>query len=120
MIAATLLPAAIPLSLMPALGPTDWAYVLIPLSGALVGSSHSIIVVLAQRMMPRSVGAASGLVLGFTFASGSLGALVSGYLADLAGFGVVFLAAAGASAGAAFLALSKRSALGMISRAVGD
>ncbi len=106
-IAGTLLAAIIPLGLMPTLGPTNWAFLLIPLCGALVGSSHSIIVVLAQRMMPNSVGAASGLVLGFTFASGSLGSLVSGYLADWAGFGVVFLTAAGTAGVSATLALGK-------------
>lgn len=101
----TLLPAAIPLALMPRLGPTGWAYLLVPISGALLGASHSIIVVLAQRMFPRREGAASGLVLGLIFASGSLGALVSGALADRLGFSSVFLAAALTSAASAGLAL---------------
>jgi len=38
---------------------------------------------------------ASGLILGFTFASGSIGAVVSGTIADQAGFEFVFFALAG-------------------------
>jgi FSR family fosmidomycin resistance protein-like MFS transporter len=101
----TLLLAAIPLALMPGLGPTAWGYLLVPLSGALLGATHSIIVVLAQRMFPRRVGAASGLVLGLIFASGSIGALISGGLADRFGFSTVFLTAAATSAAAAVVAL---------------
>ena len=51
-------------------------------AGALVGAPHSIIIVLAQRMSPGKIGAASGLVLGFTFASGAIGNLGSGIIAD--------------------------------------
>jgi len=101
----TLLLAVVPLGLMPALGPTAWGYLLVPVSGALLGASHSIIVVLAQRMLPRRVGAASGLVLGLIFASGSVGTLISGALADQLGFPAVFLTAAATSAAAAVLAL---------------
>jgi FSR family fosmidomycin resistance protein-like MFS transporter len=101
----TLLLAAIPLVLMPGLGPTAWGYLLVPLSGALLGATHSIIVVLAQRMFPRRVGAASGLVLGLIFASGSIGTLISGELADRLGFSAVFLTAAATSAAAAVVAL---------------
>jgi FSR family fosmidomycin resistance protein-like MFS transporter len=94
LIASGLILAGVPLALMPEFGPTPWAYLLVPLAGALSGSSHSLIVVLAQGMLPGSVGAASGAVLGFTFASGSIGALVSGFLADGVGFGAVFLTSA--------------------------
>jgi FSR family fosmidomycin resistance protein-like MFS transporter len=106
LMAWSLLLAAGPLALLPALGPTGWGYLLVPLSGGLLGASHSIIVVLAQRLLPRRVGAASGMVLGLIFASGSLGALVSGGLADQLGFSAVFLTAAATSAAAAALALA--------------
>lgn len=101
----SLMVAVVPLALMPSLGATAWGYLLVPVSGALLGASHSIIVVLAQRMLPRRVGAASGLVLGLIFASGSVGTLISGGLADELGFGAVFLTAAATSAVAAVLAL---------------
>jgi FSR family fosmidomycin resistance protein-like MFS transporter len=54
------------------------------------GASHSIIVVFAQRLIPGGMGLASGLILGFMFSSGSVGALLSGFLADLWGVPFVF------------------------------
>ena len=104
-LALTLLPAAVPLSLYPKFGPTTWGYILTPMIGSLLGASHSIVVVLAQRMMPNSVGVASGLILGFIFASGSIGALVSGILADAYGFTIVFQTAAIAAIVAGLFAL---------------
>lgn len=87
---ATLLAAVIPIALFPRLGPTGWTYLLTPLIGLLVGASHSIIVVTAQDMMPDRMGAASGLVLGFMFASASVGTLLSGWIADQYSFEVFF------------------------------
>jgi FSR family fosmidomycin resistance protein-like MFS transporter len=105
---ATLIPAAVPLSLYPHFGPTGWAYLLTPLIGALLGSSHSILVVMAQNMLPNAVGAASGLILGFIFASGSVGALVSGVLADAYSFTAVFRTAAVAAFLAGLVSLVMR------------
>ena len=48
----------------------------IPLGGALTGAVHSIIVVLAQRMLPSGMALASGLILGFMFSAGALGTFV--------------------------------------------
>jgi FSR family fosmidomycin resistance protein-like MFS transporter len=87
--------ASIPLVLIPRVVQTPWMFVVVPLAGALSGSSHSILVVFAQRLFPAGKGLASGLILGFMFTSGSLGALVSGFAADQAGVGVVFPFAAG-------------------------
>jgi FSR family fosmidomycin resistance protein-like MFS transporter len=71
---------------------TTWLLLLVtPLAGSFIGASHSIIVVLAQRLLPGKSGVASGLVLGFTFASGSVGALFSGMIADRSGFHFLFL-----------------------------
>jgi FSR family fosmidomycin resistance protein-like MFS transporter len=79
-------------------------------AGALVGAPHSIIIVLAQRMLPGQMGAASGLVLGFTFASGAIGNLISGFMADWWTLPRLFLILAALSCTAALLALSlKRS-----------
>lgn len=82
--------ASVPLYLFPIVGWSVWLYVLIFLAGALTGATHSIFVVLAQRIFPGGMALASGLVLGFMFASGSLGTLFSGYLADLWSFSMVF------------------------------
>lgn len=101
----SLLAAVVPMALMPGLGATDWRFLLVPLTGALSGASHSLLVVLAQAMLPRYVGAASGMVLGFTFASGSIGALVSGFLADRFGFSIVFQLASATLLLAGLLAL---------------
>jgi FSR family fosmidomycin resistance protein-like MFS transporter len=60
-------------------------------AGSFIGASHSIIVVLAQKLFPGKSGVASGLVLGFTFASGSIGAFFSGMIADQSGFQFLFL-----------------------------
>jgi len=82
--------ASIPITLVALLGWSEWLYLLVPLSGALSGSTHSIIVVLAQRLIPSGMGLASGLILGFMFSAGALGAMLSGYFAELWGFPVMF------------------------------
>ncbi len=82
--------AVVPISLIAAIGWSNWLYFLIPLAGVLTGSTHSIIIVLAQRIIPSGMAFASGLILGFMFASGALGALLSGYFADLWGFPTMF------------------------------
>jgi FSR family fosmidomycin resistance protein-like MFS transporter len=58
------------------------AYVMVIAAGGLVGGSHSIIVVLAQSMLPGRKGLASGMALGYIFGVGSLGTLLIGYMAD--------------------------------------
>ncbi|MGD9092027.1 MAG: MFS transporter [Anaerolineales bacterium] len=82
--------ASIPLYLVSAVGLSQWLYYLIPLGGALTGASHSIIVVLAQRLFPGGMGLASGLILGFMFSSGAIGTLASGSIADSYGLTYVF------------------------------
>jgi MFS transporter, FSR family, fosmidomycin resistance protein len=96
---------AIPLALYPALGLTPWAFLITPLAGALTGASHTILVVQAQGMMPGRMGAASGLILGFMFASGALGTLFSGIQADRSGFDLMFLTTAAITLAAGFLSL---------------
>jgi FSR family fosmidomycin resistance protein-like MFS transporter len=96
--------ASASLVLFPAAAQTPMVYLVAPLAGAFAGAPHSIIVVLAQHMLPKRVGAASGLVLGFTFASGAVGTLISGLQADLVGFDAVFLTSAAIAAVAAWMA----------------
>lgn len=52
------------------------------LVGFLTGGQHSILVVHAQRLLPVRKGLAAGLILGFTFGSGTLGAWLCGFAAD--------------------------------------
>jgi MFS transporter, FSR family, fosmidomycin resistance protein len=48
----------------------------------ITGGTHSLIVVLAQKLMPGRKGFASGAILGFIFATGALGNLVMGDFID--------------------------------------
>ncbi|NWG34024.1 MAG: MFS transporter [Chloroflexi bacterium] len=87
--AAALFIAAIPIYIMSRIGWSPWLYVLIPLAGACTGSVHSIMVVLAQRIISGGMALASGLILGFIFSSGVLGMLLTGPLAENYGFPAV-------------------------------
>jgi FSR family fosmidomycin resistance protein-like MFS transporter len=103
-VAATALAlASLPLFLISRSGWTLWLYLLVPLAGALNGSVHSILVVLAQHTIRGGRGLASGLVLGFKFSAGALGMLLSGVFADLWGFSFVFTMTAGLALSASIL-----------------
>ncbi len=103
-----LLLASAPLFLIARVGLSDWLYLLVPLSGALTGAVHSIVVVLAQRRLPMGMATASGLTLGFIFSAGALGTLLSGPIADAAGFPLVFMLTGGLVIIAAVLTLFLR------------
>ena len=107
-VSLSLVLAGAPLALYPSLGPTAWGYVLALLSGALTGASYSILIVQGQRMLPGRRGVSSGLIMGFAFASGSLGTLLSGIQADRVGFSPVFLWTAAICVLAGVLALFAR------------
>jgi len=64
-------------------GPIRW--VLAAASGAALLSSFSVTIVLAQEILPRNLGLASGLILGLSFGMGGLGTAVSGLIADMIG-----------------------------------
>jgi FSR family fosmidomycin resistance protein-like MFS transporter len=92
--------AAVPIYITSQIGWSPWLYALIPLAGAFTGAVLSILIVLAQRIIPGGMALASGLILGFIFSSGALGLLYTGHLAELYGFpyvltlttGMVFVA----------------------------
>ncbi len=109
LVSRTMMLAGIPLLMMAAFGGSAWGYLIAFLAGGLIGMSHSPIVVHAQGMVPAYAGAASGAVLGFTFASGAIGVLISGFLADLFGFDVVFTVSAATVTLGGLLATSARS-----------
>jgi FSR family fosmidomycin resistance protein-like MFS transporter len=93
--AAALLLAALPIYIMSQIGWSPWLYLLIPLAGAFTGAVHSIMVVLAQRMISGGMALASGLILGFIFSSGALGMLLTGPLAENYGFPTVLVMTTG-------------------------
>ena len=77
------------------------------IAGLLVGVPHSILVVMAQNLLPNRQGLASGSVLGFMFAAGAAGTGLAGWLADFVGLPLVLLVVAlfplGAGVAAFFL-----------------
>jgi FSR family fosmidomycin resistance protein-like MFS transporter len=79
--------AILPLYLyIPAADP--WRFLLLLLAGFFAGMPHSILVIMAQSLMPGRRGTASGLILGLMFFSGAIGSLVVGWLGDRIGLGV--------------------------------
>jgi predicted MFS family arabinose efflux permease len=93
--ATALLLAAFPIFIISRIGWSPWLYLLIPLAGACTGSVHSIMVVLAQRMITGGMALASGLILGFIFSAGALGMLLTGPLAEQRGFPTVLVMTTG-------------------------
>jgi FSR family fosmidomycin resistance protein-like MFS transporter len=93
--ATALLLAALPIYITSQIGWSPWLYVLVPLAGACTGAVHSIMVVLAQRMISGGMALASGLILGFIFSSGALGMLLTGPLAENYGFPTVLVMTTG-------------------------
>jgi FSR family fosmidomycin resistance protein-like MFS transporter len=58
------------------------ALALAAVAGFMVEASHPVTVVMAQEMLPRSTGLASGLILGLAFVAGGIGAFFTGLIAD--------------------------------------
>ncbi len=72
-------------------GPTGWLFLtasgsayagLLALTGALIGASLPVTVVMAQETWPRGVGLASALVMGLGWLPGGIGASFTGFVAD--------------------------------------
>ena len=59
-----------------------FAFFLAIAAGGLSGGAHSLIVVMAQDLIPLRKGFASGAILGFIFGTGAIGSLVIGALSD--------------------------------------
>jgi FSR family fosmidomycin resistance protein-like MFS transporter len=73
------------------LGPAGWLFLradglaqlaILALTGALIGSSFPVVIVMAQETWPRGVGLASALVMGLGWLPGGIGAAFTGFLAD--------------------------------------
>ena len=61
---------------------------------------------LAQELLPRYLGLASGLILGLGFGTGGLGTALTGFLADINGLNTTFWILAFVPLLGAFLALA--------------
>ncbi|WP_255298484.1 MFS transporter [Brevibacillus dissolubilis] len=62
-----------------------WAYPLLFIGGLVMFSSFSAAVVYGQELMPGRIGMISGLIVGFSFGMGGVGASVLGSIADVQG-----------------------------------
>lgn len=72
-----------------------WPFVLSAVgAGALLNASHSIVIVMAQALLPRQKGMMGGATLGFMFASGAFMAWLAGIVADIVGLSTVLYALA--------------------------
>lgn len=81
------------------------AFALAIAAGALSGASHSIIVVLAQGLLPGSRALASGLILGLIFGMGAVGNFLIGWMSEAIGLATSFQFVAGMVVVASLLAL---------------
>jgi FSR family fosmidomycin resistance protein-like MFS transporter len=69
--------------------PGLWRYVALVVSGLAFGPSHTLYLVSGQRRFPGRMATVAGLMLGFTFVSGSGGAWIMGLIGDSVGLRAV-------------------------------
>lgn len=74
--------AAIPFGLLFLKSGGALAFMMLALYGAVLTSSFSVSIVLAQAYLPRNAGMASGLIIGFAIGAGGLGVAALGWVAD--------------------------------------
>jgi FSR family fosmidomycin resistance protein-like MFS transporter len=67
-----------------------WTGVLTVIIGLILASAFAAIVVYAQELLPGRVGMVAGLMFGFSFGLGGLGAAALGKIADITGIEVVY------------------------------
>ena len=67
-----------------------WTAILSVLIGVILASAFSAIVVYAQELLPGHVGLVAGMVFGFSFGLGGLGAAALGRIADATGIETVY------------------------------
>jgi MFS transporter, FSR family, fosmidomycin resistance protein len=84
-IAVTLIMGGPLMLLLPRAETVGIALVMTLLVGALTGGSHSLLVVMAQQLLPARKGFISGLSLGYMFGMGAVGTLLIGALGDRVG-----------------------------------
>ncbi len=97
---------SIPVYLITKVGVGPWLFWLIPIAGLFSGAAYTCIFVASQQVIPGAMGLVSGLILSFMFSSGSLGTLISGFIADKSGFASVFYLTSGLALLGAVVALT--------------
>lgn len=81
---------ALPFALMLPYAGLMWTGVLTVLIALVMASAFPAIIVYAQELMPGRVGMVAGMMFGFSFGLGGLGAAVLGRIADTTGIEVVY------------------------------
>ena len=80
----------LPFSLLLPFAGAFWTGPLVVIIGLILASAFPAIVVFAQELAPGKVGMMSGLLFGFSFGMGGLGAAILGVLADRSGIETVY------------------------------
>lgn len=80
---------AVPFSIMVPFLPPSWSIIALFLDGLILLSSFSVSVVYAQHLFPQQIGTISGLIVGFAFGMGAVGAIILGKFIDLFGLAPV-------------------------------
>ena len=80
----------LPFSLLLPFASAFWTGPLVVIIGLILASAVPAIVVFAQELAPGKVGMMSGLLFGFSFGMGGLGAAILGVLADRSGIETVY------------------------------
>jgi FSR family fosmidomycin resistance protein-like MFS transporter len=94
--------------------PGSWTYYAAAIaSGILLNIPHSILLIMAQRLLPKSKGMIGGAVLGFMFAAGAITAWIAGNFADSFGLQPVLSVVAFMPIGAGLCALVLPSTRGV-------
>jgi MFS transporter, FSR family, fosmidomycin resistance protein len=81
---------ALPFALMLPYASLMWTGVLSVIIGLILASAFSAIIVYAQELMPGRVGMVAGMMFGFSFGLGGLGAAALGRIADVTGIEFVY------------------------------
>jgi FSR family fosmidomycin resistance protein-like MFS transporter len=85
---------SIPAILLFAMFPGPWAFGSAVLIGFLAASTAPLMLLMAQQLMARRAGLASGLVMGLGFVTGAVGVPITGALADRIGLQNSFMSQA--------------------------
>ena len=81
---------ALPFALMLPYVGLLWTGILTVIIGLIMSSAFSAIIVYAQELMPGRVGMVAGMMFGFSFGLGGLGAAALGRMADITGIETVY------------------------------
>jgi MFS transporter, FSR family, fosmidomycin resistance protein len=81
---------AFPFALMLPYASLLWTGILSVVIGLILASAFSAIVVYAQELLPGRIGLVAGMMFGFSFGLGGLGAAALGHIADVAGIETVY------------------------------